>query len=235
MLVRDDGASWTAITQPAHALLAAQVAAAWDPAPAPEVVLGAQQHDVAWTAWDREPPLHADAGRACAFYEAPAGPRLAIWEDVTAEVDAQSPYAAALVAQHAINIHTRYAPPGSVPEGFVEAHVAARDALLAVLPDADAARCEADGELVFAVDALSLTLCFGWDARDLPPVAGTTVHVAPRGTGVWVLDPWPLRVEVLEVVVRTRTLTERFADEAAMQQALAATPRQEERLRLEPA
>jgi hypothetical protein len=235
MLVRDDGGSWTVITQPAHAHLAALVAAHWgDPPPGPDVLLGIEQHDVAWTTWDRTPPLHAPAGRAAAFFEAPAGPRLEIWRDVAAHLDALNPYAALLVSLHATNIHTRYVPAEHRPADFLDAQRADQDRLLALLPDATRAQAEADAELLFAVDALSLTLCFGWEARDLPVVDGPAVHLAPADDGSWTLDPWPLDVPELVVGVHARRLTERFEDEAAMQQALAATPNHRETWRLRP-
>lgn len=236
MLVRDDGASWTVITQPAHAHLAAQLAAHWgDPAPSADVLLGIEQHDVAWTEWDRTPPLHAPAGRAAAFFEAPAEPRLEIWRDIAARLDALNPYAALLVSLHATNIHTRYVPAEHRPQAFLDATRADQDALLAVLPDASREQAERDAELLFAVDALSLSLCFGWDARDLPELDGVVIHAAPAGEHAWTLDPWPLTVPVLEAGVHARTLTERFDDEAAMQAALAATPHHRETWRLTPA
>lgn len=222
MLVCDDATTWTAITQPAHAHLAAQIARWWDPAPAADVLLGIEQHDVAWTEWDRTPPLHE--GRAASFYEAPAEPRLDIWRGVAARLDAQSPYAALLVSLHATNIHTRYAPPDQRPEEFLDAQRADQDALLAVLPACSRAQAQRDADLLFALDALSLALCFGWDARDLPEVDGVTIHVAPGAHDRVVLDPWPLSVRELIVGVGTRTLTERFSDETKLHAALAAEP-----------
>lgn len=227
MLIRDDAdAGWTAITQPAHAHLAGQVARAWSPEPPAAVLLGIEQHDVAWTEWDLLPPLHAPAGRAATFYEAPADRRLAIWADVGARVEALSPHAAVLVSLHGTNIHTRYLEPEHRPQELLDAARAEQDRLLALLPDLTRAEAEAQAELLFACDALSLTICFGWDGRELPPVDGITITVAPAAEArdVYTLDPWPLRVETLTVAAPARTLTERFDDEAAMQAALAATP-----------
>lgn len=232
MLIRDDGDSWTAITQPAHAYLAAQIVRVWSPEPPDDVVLGVEQHDVPWVDWDRTPPLHAPARRAAAFFEAPVEPRLDIWRDVATKLEAQSPYAALLVSLHATNIHTRYVAPEHRPEAFLAAQRADQDRLLAVLPDATRQQAERDADLLFAVDALSLTLCHGWDARDLPPVDGTTVRVTPVGDGEATLDPWPLVVGELTVSVHARRMTERFDDETAMHRALAATPHHRESWRL---
>jgi hypothetical protein len=88
---------------------------------------------------------------------------------------------------------------------------------------------------VFALDALSLTLCHGWDGRDLPEIDGVAIRVEPAGEGEATLDPWPLGVDGLEVSVAVRTLDERFDDEVAMQAALAAAPNERQAWRLRPA
>src|SRR5436190_20482999 len=96
VLIRDSGDAWTAITQPAHAFLAGQVARHWAGDPSPDFVLGVEQHDVVWTEWDRTPPLNAEAGRPTSFIEAPMDRRLRIWRHAAHRLDAQSPYAALL-------------------------------------------------------------------------------------------------------------------------------------------
>jgi Protein of unknown function (DUF3891) len=234
VLIRDDEQSWTAITQPAHAYLAGQIARHWhEPLPA-DVVLGVEQHDIAWTEWDREPSLHPPARRAGSFYEVAIEGRLAAWRHVARRLQAQSPYAALLVALHATNIHTRYIEADHRPVEFLAQQRADQDALLAVLPDATREQAEADADLLFALDGLSLTLCHGWDARDLPAIAGTTIHVAPQGEGEATLDPWPLDVAELTVGLHARRLTERFDDEQQMRDALAATPYEPRSWRLRP-
>jgi len=235
MLIRDDGDSWTAITQPAHAFLAGQVARAWTPPLDADTVLGIEQHDVVWIEWDREPPLLADARRAAAFFEAPLERRLQMWTGAAARMDAQSPYAALLVSLHATNIHARYFPEGQRPEQLLAEQRADQDALLALLPGVTRAQAERDADLLFAVDSLSLTLCNGWPARDLPEVDGVAIHVEPDGDGAAALDPWPLGVDELTVGVHARRLTERFDDEAEMHRVLAATPYERLTWRLHPA
>lgn len=234
MLIRDDGDTWTAITQPAHAHLSGQVAAQWATPLAPEVVLGVEQHDVPWVEQDRMPPLYPPARRAASFIELDMDTRWRIWSTVTERLVAQSPYAALLLSLHSTNIHTRYVPAEHRPDGLLDRARDDQDALLAVLPDATREQAERDAEIVFGLDALSLMLCHGWDAQDLPPIYGVTIHVEPVGEGEATLDPWPLRLPELEVSVATRTLSERFDDEAEMQAALAATPNARESWRLRP-
>lgn len=233
MLIRDDGGTWTAITQPAHAHLAGQVVRAWAPQVSEDVALAVEQHDVPWTEWDRTPPLHE--GRPAAFFEAPLEPRLRIWGGVADRLVAQNPYAALLVSLHATNIHTRYMAPDAQPQAFLAQQRRDQDALLEVLPGATREQAERDADLLFAIDALSLTLCHDWDARELPPVDGTLITLAPAGGGVYTMNPWPLRVDGLTVGVHARTLSERFQDEAALHRALAAAPNERRTWRLQPA
>ncbi len=236
MLIRDDGAHWTAIAQPAHAWLSGQVARHWGndrfapPTPREEVCLAAEQHDVAWIDWDLRPPLEPAAGRAASFLEAPFAGRQAIWHGAPDRLLAQSPYAALLVSVHGRNIHTRFGNPADLPPeraaavaDYLDEQRARQAELIAALgvaPD----EVERAGDLVFALDALSLRVCHGWPPGDLPPVDGVAIHVACGAGGDVRLDPWPLDVPSLDVHVDARTLAERFADEAALHAALAATP-----------
>lgn len=223
MLIRDDGKSWTAIGQPAHAWLAAQVARHWVPAPPEEVILAVEQHDIAWIDSDRHPPLDAEAGRAAAFFEAPAGLRLEIWREAALRLVEQSPYAALLVSLHATNIHTRYGPPEDA-KALLSRQREIQDNLL-TRTGAERAAADREADLLFALDALSLTLCHDWPARELPAVAGVEHRLTPTRDGTtWTLDPWPLDIDELEIGLDARRLTERFDDEAVMQSRLDATP-----------
>lgn len=226
MLIRDDGESWTAIGQPAHAWLAGQVARAWNPKLDDDVVLAIEQHDVAWTRWDRRPPLHAAGRRAAAFLEAPAGPRLEIWRHVAERLVTQSPYAALLVSLHATNIHTRYAAPEAWPEAFLAEQRKDQDHLLELLAGEGMTRvrAERDADLLFCLDALSLTLCHGWSARELPAFNGRMIRIDPTAPEEATLDPWPLSVEELTIGLHARRFTERFDDEAVLHEAFDAVP-----------
>lgn len=236
MLIRDDGEHWTAITQPAHAWLSGQVARHWGngafapPTPWEEVCLGVEQHDVAWADWDLRPPLHREAGRAASFLEAPAGPRLAIWQAAPLRMLAQSPYAALLVSVHGRNIHTRFGNAATrSPEeaaaiaAYLDEQRALQTELIAAL-DLEQEAVERAGDLVFALDALSLRVCHGWPEGDLPLVDGVAVRVTPEEDGSVTLDPWPLGVDRLDVHVDARRLDERFDDETPLHAALAVAP-----------
>lgn len=220
MLVRDDGESWLAIGQPAHAWLAGQVARHWAPAQTADVLLAVEQHDIAWADWDRRPPLHTPARRAAAFFEAPAEQRLAIWRAAPLKLVEQSPYAALMVSLHARNIHLRYGE-ADAPADLLEQQLVIQEDLL-LRTGADRSQAERRADLLFALDALSLTLCHDWPARDLPPIEGVALRLEPLGAGAWSLDPWPLDVPELAVGLDARRLTKRFDDELSLHVALDA-------------
>jgi hypothetical protein len=236
MLIVDTGDAWTAITQPAHAWLAGQLAQSWGagdiapPEPWADVCLGVEQHDVAWADYDRRPPLHAESGRAASFIEAPIRDRHLIWHDAPDRVLAQSPWAALLVSLHGTNIHTRYVSVDHLPQddadivrGYLADQRALQDRLI-TLAGTTRAAAERQAELLFALDALSLSLCHGWPERELPAVDGVVIRYVPDGDGTATLDPWPFAAPVVTVTLGARTLTERFTDERAMQAALTDTP-----------
>lgn len=227
MLVRDDGISWTVIGQPAHAWLAGQVARAWDPTPPADVLLAIEQHDIAWSEWDRRPPLHGPSGRAASFMEVPTADRLAAWRHVARRLEAQDPYAALLVSMHATNIATRYGNPVARPEQHLREHADDQQSLLERLGGCgvDAAGAARDADLLFCLDALSLALCHGTEVVDLPAVDGRTIRLdAVAGPDAVTLDPWPLVGDELAVGVRARTLQGRFDEEAALHEALDLAP-----------
>ena len=236
MLIRDDGDSWLAIPQPAHALLSGQVARAWGnerfaaPDPYESVCLGAAQHDVAWAAWDLRPPLNAEARRAASFLEAPFGERLAIWDDAPERMLAQDPYAALLVSLHGRNVHTLYVSADFLEPAqrdavtaYLDRQAALQERLLTLL-GATREHAERAAALVLCVDALSLRLCHGWPDGDLPAVDGITIRFTPVSETEATLDPWPLGVPELRVGLSARRMTERFDDEAALHAGLDGAP-----------
>ena len=230
MLIRDDGTSWTAITQPAHAYLAGQLARHWRaPALSDDVVLAIGQHDVPWIAYDRAPPLDPEAQRAAAFVEAPIEERHALWFDVATKLEAQSPYAAVLVSLHATNIHSRYLAEEHRPQDLLANAREHQDRLLALLPDATRDQAERDADVLFALDAASLTLCHRWDPRELPAFDDTTYTVLQD-----TITPWPFgdATDAVTLELDARTLTERFDDAHELHEALARTPFTRERWRL---
>lgn len=234
VLIRDDGESWTAIGQPAHGWLSAQVARVWGnerfaaPEPLEDFCLGVEQHDIGWAAWDLRPPLHEPERRAASVFEAPLLPRTQLWEGASRRVLAQSPWAALLVSLHASNLYDHDvddhdAEVATVVRRLVADERAFQDEQCAALRVARE-RAVVLGELLFALDWLSLALCCGWDGAEMPPVTGIAIRFEPQSRDVATLDPWPLSVRELEVQVHGRVLRERFSDERELHAGLDAAP-----------
>ena len=236
MLIRDDGDSWLAIPQPAHALLSGQVARDWGnerfaaPDPYESVCLGAEQHDVAWTSWDLRPPLNAEARRAASFLEAPFEERLAIWDGAPERMLAQDPFAALLVSLHGRNVHTLYANADvlepaqrAAVTAYLGRQAALQERLLALL-GATPEQAERAAALVLCLDALSLRLCHGWPEGDLPAIDGTTIRFTPLSDTEATLEPWPLGVPELQVGLSARRMSERFDDEETLHAGLDGAP-----------
>ncbi len=234
MLIRDDGDSWTAIGQPAHAWLAAQIAREWGnkrlarPEPLEDFCLGVEQHDVGWSDWDLRPPLNASAGRAASVFEAPELPRMELWSDAPQRVLAQSPFAALMVSIHGTNLHEGDDEDTAAEHAqFVRRYLAQQRELQAVLCAAagiDPAHAERLGRLLSCLDVLSLSICLDWPERELPEVDGTVIRYVPLGDRIATLAPWPLAVDELTVHVDCRRLEQRFDDEAALHAALDSAP-----------
>lgn len=226
MLIRDDGATWTAIGQPAHAWLAGQLARAWSPRPDADVLLAVEQHDVAWSEHDRRPLLHVPARRAASFLEVPSGARLEMWRHVAHRVEAQSPYAALLVSMHATNITTRYGDPSNRPLAFLAEQEADQAALLAGLGPLGITRtrAERDADLLFRFDAMSLALCQGAPQLDLDGPDGGALQLRAPTTESVTLDPWPFASPQLRVWLHARTFSRRFEGEPELRRAFAEAP-----------
>ncbi len=256
MLFRDEGGdAVVAIPQPGHAWLAGQLVRAWGndafarPAPFEEVCLGAEQHDIAWLAWEAAPTLNPATGRPHRFHEVPTARRVADWRaGVRLALAAYGRYPALLVSLHADTIYGPLLRPGLLPEEDLaplralldEQHAFQRAVLGTLAADprhADAAEpgvVERNRLLVAAADGLSLAICRGVtdEARHpgAPPRAGAG-RVAPRLSSPrrdpedLVLEPWPFGAGRVEVVCEGRRLRGRFADEAALRAALEAAER----------
>jgi hypothetical protein len=166
VIVRPDGEHLLLITQPDHAALAARLMAAWQRDGLPTsprrdvILLATAEHDNGWREDDAAPIVDRESGRVIDFMHAPDDVRQRIWPRGVARL-AASPYAAALVAEHAIEI---YRPNRVHPEwtAFFAEMERIRDAQLrraAPLTLADLAR---DYFFVRMGDLLSLTFCCGW-------------------------------------------------------------------------
>ncbi|MFC7738396.1 DUF3891 family protein [Roseomonas sp. GCM10028921] len=227
------------IPQPSHALLSGQMMAAWGapgfawPDPAPEVILAAEQHDIAWLSWETAPTLDPATGLPHAFTELGAAVHAPMWaRGVEMARAAWGLWPALLISLHGTRIYTQYMDPEHLPpddHAAIDRNAAKEDALqadwiskLGATPD----HVERNSALVAVTDALSLALCFADPdkAGEAPMADGSTrkMRLVRTGTSRWSLDPWPFRDSTLTLrceAIRLRAEA-RWTDEEAMRRDL---------------
>jgi hypothetical protein len=163
MIVRDLGDRLQVITQPDHARLAGRIMEHCVPLmtrPRCNVILRAiAEHDNGWAEEDAAPMVDPSTGRIADFVHAPVSMRQRVWPRAVQRL-ADSPWSAALVAQHAITVYGRY---GSDPEwtGFFAGLASSRDALLAA-DSRSLTDLLDDYTFVRLADLISLAFCTGW-------------------------------------------------------------------------
>src|SRR5688572_29016028 len=113
MIIRSTGPTRLLITQRDHASLAAHIMRHWRADGFPEkqrqhvILLAIDAHDNGWREIDASPLVDPGTGRILDFVHAPDHVRRGVWPRGVARL-ATAPYAAALVAQHAIHVYRRY-------------------------------------------------------------------------------------------------------------------------------
>ncbi|MGE0814896.1 MAG: DUF3891 family protein [Vicinamibacterales bacterium] len=186
MIVRKGPGVLHLITQPDHAALAARVMAGWPPLEdAPrrhDILMAVEHHDRGWREPDAAPTVDVATGRVLDFVHVPTAVRQGVWP-VSVGLLASTPWAAALVAQHAVTVYARFRP---APEwhAFFGAMTALRDEHLG-RAGGDLAALARDYVYLRLGDLLSLAFCTGTDAPAefdgwTVRLAGTRVHVAPN-------------------------------------------------------
>ena len=224
MIVRDRGDRLQLITQPSHALLAARIMERCVPlagSPRRQTILHAiAEHDNGWAEEDAAPMVDAHTGGVLDFIKAPAAVRQRVWPRGIERL-AASPWAAALVAQHALTVYGRFETDPAWDSFFKDIR-ARRDAKLAAsggtLDD-----LVSDYAYVRLADLISLTFCLEWtDGQQYGP---WTVHA--RGSRVVVApDPFdgqrvPIETGALEIPNRAFRSAADLADE--IQRATSVT------------
>lgn len=213
MIVRDHGASLLLITQPDHAALARRIMDHWvagDFARAPRrasILHAIDAHDDGWRELDEAPIVDTTSGRIADFITAPAEVRRAVWPRGVARL-ADDPWAAALVAEHAIYIYGRYRKDAGWAPFFAEMerlraqYVAIAQLTLEAL----------SGDYLFLRigDLLSLSFCNAWtDAQE--DFDYSIRWEAPRV----VIAPDPFGRASIPVSIRARELPNRPFRDAA--------------------
>src|SRR6476661_4141290 len=110
VIIRPQQGSLLFITQPDHAVAAADLVQHFDgfrsnPRRA-EIHLAVREHDSGWHEVDRDLVFDADLGKAHDFITVPEPAKQSVWPAAIEQVAPTSPYAAALIAEHAIFVYS---------------------------------------------------------------------------------------------------------------------------------
>jgi len=165
VIVRAAGDVLHLITQPDHAALAHRIMERWRDGGLPHspqrasILRAIDEHDHGWLDVDASPIVDPATGRIADFISAPLEMRQGIWPRGVTRL-AADPWAAALVAQHAIVIYNRFQSDTEWAPFFSQMRTM-RDAMLR----ASGGRLEdllSDYEFVRLADLTSLAFCTGW-------------------------------------------------------------------------
>jgi hypothetical protein len=203
MIVRGSGSSLLLITQPDHAALAGRIMERWRTRGFPDeprrasVMRAIAQHDIGWSDVDEAPLVDATTGRVLDFISAPAAVRQGVWPRGVARLSAD-PVTAALVAEHACQVYSRYRTDQAW-SAFFDEMTGLRDdhARRAALPLEDLRRLYF---FVRAGDLISLVFCNEW--TDVQEIDGHDIQLIDRGRVVVRPDPFAGAVVPFEIPAR---------------------------------
>ncbi len=233
-----------AISQPAHAWVSAQIAAAWGEVPdrREEMWLAALLHDVGWIEWERRPTWNPHTGWPHTFLELDTRAHVEIWSGVSKQVEPISALAALLVSRHGTGLYERYhgAEDGPDTDSAVREYLAGEKALqaalLAKVRTADSCRATPDdawldraSALIAAWDWMSLIVCMS--ERDSDVVRAVPwrseridLELSRVVDDQWRVTPWVFATRRVRLVTQGWALRRRATDDAEMRAMLDAAP-----------
>ena len=221
MIVRPAGDTLQLITQPDHARLAGEImqhtiALAEHPR-RESILLAITEHDNGWTEPDAAPLIDPATGVPLDFISAPIAVRQGVWPRGIARL-AHNPWAAALVAQHAIAIFERYRSDNAWRQFFTVVE-SARQTMVGA-SGFSLEELQADYRFLGFGDLISLTFCNGWsDAQQFDAwsvrLLGSQVVVLPD-----LFNGRSIPIAIAAKAIRRRP----FRNDADLRDELAAAP-----------
>ena len=223
VIIRSGNGQLLLIKQTDHATLARRIMAAWrrDGLPSSPrrdvILLATRRHDDAWIDEDRA-PLVNDVGEMLDYLHAPDEVRRDIWPRGVAVLSGH-PYAAALVAQHALHLFDKYRAEPAWQDFFSAMERTRAEQLAAAAPHTEDDLC-ADYFFVRMGDLLSLQFCDDWyepqaDGPYMSTWDGERLTVTP--------DPFEGSEVPLTVTARRLTV-QVFSTQVELARALALAP-----------
>jgi hypothetical protein len=224
MIIRRLPRAMLFIDQQDHAVLAAAIMADWQLDGLPDhprreaILLATREHDNGWLEEDAMTHVGPD-GEPLDFMSVPPAVKQRIWPRAAARLAETEPYAAALVAQHALALHGQQeAEPAWRP--FLSQMTRIQQDLLARCATGAAATVAEDYRFVQAGDQLSLVFCNGWTAPFSRPGGRVVLH-GNRLT----MTPDPFDGRRIALRIRARRLDLRsFASGRELRATLDAAP-----------
>ena len=163
MIVRQSDAGLYLITQPDHAALARRIMERWTPLHDAErrasILHAIGEHDNGWREPDDAPTVDPANGRVYDFITIPAAVRQSVWPRGITRL-AGDPWAAALVAHHAITVYDRFRFDAGWTSFFGEI-TAARNSYVEAA-NRTLAELSSDYVYVRLGDLISLVFCNDW-------------------------------------------------------------------------
>lgn len=166
-----------------------------------------EEHDNGWRELDAAPIVDDRTGQILDFITAPADVRQGVWPRGVGRL-AHVPWAAALVAQHAIHVYDRYRPDAAwtpffaTMEALRAQHVRAANLTIDLLTT--------DYLFLRVADLISLVFCNAWTG----PERHEQYVIRNDGSRL-TIEPDPFRGDVVPLTVRARELPRRTFQGAA--------------------
>ena len=206
MIVRRSRSSLFLITQPDHAALARRIMERWtqlhDAARRASILLAIEEHDNGWREPDAEPTVDPASGSVYDFIHVPAATRQGVWPRGVTRLAHEDPWAAALVAHHAVTVYDRYRSDPAWTAFFPQLE-STRDDLMRQT-GRSAAQLAHDYAFVRIGDLISLLFCTQWDEpQEFAPWTFTR-----EGDRVLV-DPDPYGGQELAIAINAREIPSR--------------------------
>ena len=163
MIVRPAEDAVHPITQPDHAALAREIMEHCEPlaerSRRASILHAIGEHDNGWREPDESPGINAATGAILDFVNADVDVRQGVWPRGVARLD-EDPWAAALVAEHAIVVYDRFRSDAQWESFFAEMETT-RDRLIRAA-GLELGELQTDYRFVRLGDLVSLAFCTGW-------------------------------------------------------------------------